>query len=358
MRIKRPTPPAPLPADDQVRVLVPVLAAQGGAGRSVTAGLLAQAMAPVAPTVLVDPQPRVVSPWPDSIDAEEGAGLPGLFALGREPESFEVAHAAVLRQLPTSTVEHAPEDVYTYSVLTDHRPWDAQPIPTPSDPGWFAALVERGGWSIGVVDTGFPATADHIRDRHRARVSQLASWCRRTDTVPVLAGSATGAGLSGLLQLLTALEMDAVPAAGAIAVVSGTVDGEVPRRLRSRVSRIRDRVATLIELPHDPVLRSDGVAGLDRVDVATLRAGREAAHAIVERSKAKPNPSQAANEAVDTASPTQPNELATDTATSAPTPPPFPTSAFTGMSANTGWVPVRREQHTDPSTGEDARSDS
>src|SRR5690606_27640904 len=151
---------------------------------------------------------RVCSPWPDWVDAEEGSGLPGLFALGRDPESYEIAHAALLRQLPIAAID---DEVYTYSILTDQRPWDARPLPVPGDPAWYAALVERGGWSIGVIDTDVPIVADHLRDRHRARVSQLAGWCRGTDVVPLVVAPATGAGISGLLQLLTVLETDALP---------------------------------------------------------------------------------------------------------------------------------------------------
>lgn len=346
MRRKRGTPPPAITVPTDFRLVVPILSVRGGAGRSVVAGLLAHAFASAAATVVVDPQPRVCSPWPDWVDANEGGGLPGLFALGRNPESYEIAHAALLRQLPLDPVAQTVDDVSTYSILTDQRAWDARPLPIPSDPAWYAALIERGGWSIGIVDTDFPAIADHIRDRHKARVSQLAGWCRGADLAPVVVAPATGAGISGLMQLLTVLETDDLPTTRLVVAITGLADTELPKRLQSRLGLVEGRVAALVRVPYDPVARLDGFAAPDKLDDTTLDAGRELARALIV-GRSAPEPVESPPDGATTPGLTE--ESPAPNPASAPASPPFPTAAaLAAMSANTGWVPVRPEPSDEP----------
>lgn len=275
-----------------VRAMVPVLAASGGAGRSTVAGLLAQVYAPTARTALIDPSPRAVSPWADwlgvGIARPEAAGitaLAGAPGAGRGDgrwaglSTASVREAVTRRPVPSGRRGDAGGDV-GYDVLADTRPWTRPPVGLPADPRWYARVLELGDWSAGVIDVGVPIVAAHLAARQAVRASLLDVWLRRADAVPVLVTSAHGFGAAVLVRLITALEQDGISAERMVVAVVHTAGTDPPRWMHTELAQVSGRLAALVEIPYDKTIRADGLARLDGLGGATLKAAQEIARTV------------------------------------------------------------------------------
>lgn len=269
-----------------VHALVPVLAASGGAGRSTVAGLLAHVFALATRTALIDPSPRAISPWADwlgvGIARPEAAGLTGLANPYQELDTPTVLAASTRRIVPLGKLKKSElpahgvdaKDGIGYDVLADTRPWTRPPIAVPEDPRWYARLAELGGWLVSTVDVGVPIVASHLAARAAVRQSLLDAWMRRQDTVPVLTTAANGFGAAVLVRLISALEQDGISTKRLIVAVVNSAGSDPPRWMHTELSRLTERVAAVVEIPHDKTIRQDGLARLDDVAGSTLDAVR------------------------------------------------------------------------------------
>ncbi|MGW0229985.1 hypothetical protein ACWDWO_16850 [Actinopolymorpha singaporensis] len=289
-----------------VRALLPVLGANGGSGRSALAGLLAQVLAPTTRTVLVDTVPRGASPWADwlgvgvarHVAGDEAVGLPGaLVPPGRPLDPDAIRDAALRRSVPVrrGRRDDLPDlgadaaDGPGYDVLTDARPWTRPPVAVPEDPRWYAHLLEAGGWFAGVVDTSAPVTLAHVAARNAARPSVLDEWARRPDAVPVLVTSASGFGAAALARLVQVLEHDGLAVDRMVAAVVEVAGTDPPRWMDGELAPVRERLAAVVRVPHDKVIRADGLTRLGDLAPGTLAAAQE----IVTRAAALVRPGPA-----------------------------------------------------------------
>src|SRR5690606_18573011 len=137
----------------------------------------------------------------------------------------------------------------SYAVLADTRSGRARPVTVPSEPRWYAQVMQAGDWAVGVVDTGFPAYAEHVAAGHADRTSILTSWRGRADTVPGVDAPLPGAGERGLSQLADALEETEIDLSTVIVVVTGLTGPELPGGpagpLRRRMQSIGERYGAL-----------------------------------------------------------------------------------------------------------------
>ena len=294
MRRKRPVESLLLPHG--VRALVPVFAVAGGTGRSTVAGLIAQVLAATTRTVVVDPAPRAASPWGRWIGVDAAppghGGLPGLVA---RPDASACLRAVVSRPVPLS--RRGRKDLRdrdpsgsggpAYDLLTDTRPLTAPPVQVPEEPRWYADLMESGGWFAGIVDTGTPVPAAHIRSRHAGWPSTLDLWWRRTDAVPVILAPTSADGLAALRQLLALLEYDGLAPARAVVGLVDLSGPDTPRRLRREIGDVTAREGTTVRFPYDDAIRSRGLGELDEVSDGVLDAARAIARAVADAVRAQ-----------------------------------------------------------------------
>ncbi|MEU2389583.1 hypothetical protein [Streptomyces sp. NPDC007369] len=257
------------------RLVVPVMAAVGGSGRSTVAHLLATAMAPLAETVVADLSPRLGSPWPSwTADTLAGGGLAAL-PPDRPLSRADIRGAAALRQ---STADSH------WSVLTDAREWHAAPLELPADPSAWYQLAAAGGWQLLLADTAHPVAHDVLTARCSGLPGLTRAWCALPFAVPVLCAQPTAAGIQALQQAVLVLHAEGLPLQRTVVVFSAASDGRMPAVARAAATMLSSRTAAVVHLPHDADIRAHGLAAAaqpTRIRDRTQQAARELAAAVL-----------------------------------------------------------------------------
>ncbi|MFD0266304.1 hypothetical protein ACFVGY_06890 [Streptomyces sp. NPDC127106] len=261
------------------RLVVPVMAAVGGSGRSTVTHLLATAMTPLADTVVADLSPRLGSPWPSwTADAQAGGGLAALppdRPLSRSDIRAATAAVVVVRQGAADS---------HWSVLTDARAWHAAPLELPADPAAWYQLAAAGGWQLVLADTAHPVAHDVLTARCSGLPGLTRAWCALPFTVPVLCAQPTAAGIQALQQAVMVLHAEGLPLRRTVVVFSAASDGRLPAVARAAATMLSSRAAAVVHLPHDADIRAHGLAVAaqpPRIRDRTQQAARELASAVL-----------------------------------------------------------------------------
>jgi hypothetical protein len=243
-----------VPLDDEKPLVVPVLSAAGGVGRSTVAAQLAVALSlgttdsANRAVAICDCRPRGASPWPGWLDhaAEHGTG----WLTGSPAEQF----AREMRR-STSAIELA--EGQPLWVLTDTGPLA---------PGFTGADAGPATWQpvlrylrAAVID------ADPLEGFRLARqvaggeVSTAAAWMALPSarTAAVWVTDTSPAGLSRTLQAMTDAETCGLPMSQVVVAISDCHGHGWSARSRSRRTLLADRVSAIVELNHDTALRRD-----------------------------------------------------------------------------------------------------
>jgi hypothetical protein len=259
---------APKPLGEQARIIVPVMSATGGAGRSTVSGLIACGLAEIASTVVLDTAGRLSSPWPGWA-GQRGLGLAAL------PADKPVPTGAV-----RAAVSRCKGPAGDWELLTDHRPWQSAPLSLPSAPEAWHQLSAIGGWQAVVVDTVHRVADDVIASRSAGKAGLSARWCQLPCSVPVLCATATGTGVAALQTAVMAVEADGLPLRRTVIAVSAPADGRSPAMVRAALTMLDRKVGAVVRIPYDGRIRSHGLQEPSRLRTATLRAGRRLADAV------------------------------------------------------------------------------
>ncbi|QNP71441.1 hypothetical protein IAG44_19710 [Streptomyces roseirectus] len=277
------TAPVPVPhLPPGSRLLVPVLAATGGSGRTTVAHLLARGLAAVADTVLLDLAPRLASSWPHHLAAGR---TPGLAALPPDQPLTRTAVRAACAvpnagaqnsgtrtgaQHTTTPHGNAPHSAGPHGtaphtpglhVLTDSRAWHAPPLlDLPELPAAWYQLAAIGGWQAVVADTPHPLAHDLLTARHTGERALTHDWYDLPHSVPVLCAPATADGIHALHRATTTLDAEALPLSRTVVALTSTTDGRLSSALRATLTTATTRVAAVVHIPHDPRIRAHGHA--------------------------------------------------------------------------------------------------
>ncbi|MBQ0984761.1 hypothetical protein KBZ10_09570 [Streptomyces sp. F63] len=265
---RRPHAPAPLPRD--ARIVVPVMGAVGGSGRSTTAALLAGALAARGSTAVLDTAPRLTSPWP-SWAVEAGTGLAAV------PPDQPFTRG----QLLAAASRCASPPGRGWHVLTDHQEWSGPLLPLPAEPAAWYQLAAAGGWQAVVTDTVHPAGHDTVAARRAGHPGLSAGWCALPCAVPVLCAAATGPGVRVLQTAVMAFSAAGLPLQRAIVVFVGTGEGRAPAAVRAASRMLRPMVSAVLGVPFDPHIRAFGMREPERLKSRTAKAGERLAEAVI-----------------------------------------------------------------------------
>ncbi|MFJ6773073.1 hypothetical protein ACIQOV_19300 [Kitasatospora sp. NPDC091257] len=220
------------------RLVVPVLGAAAGSGRSTVALLAAAGLARLASTVVLDSASTASSPW-RRWPLAGGAGL---------------ASVPVDRPLSTGQVRSAASSCLDgrVQVLTDRRPWSEPPLALPSAPSAWPALAGAGGWQVSVVDTAL-TVADDLGD---AGVhSRTAQWMLLEGAVPVICSPTSREGLEAAAVAIAAAEAASLPLQRCVLVLVGMAGG-MPRQCRAVATMLAPQVGAVVRVPHCPAWRA------------------------------------------------------------------------------------------------------
>lgn len=255
---------------DDARLIVPVLAATGGSGRSTVANLLACALAPAGRTVVLDIAPRLSSPWPGWAGQTNGglAALPTDRPLSRR----HAEQAAAARPGLNGS---------TWHVLTDSREWHSAPLVLPDEPAAWNQLAAIGHWQSVVVDTSHPIAHDVLAARCEGRPGLTRGWCDLPFAVPVICAAATAGGVQALQQAVMAMHAEGLPLQRAVIVLVGTADGRAPATVRAAATMLEPRTHRVVHLPHDPTIRAHGLREPTRLRSRTATAAATLASAVL-----------------------------------------------------------------------------
>lgn len=265
------------------------MAATGGSGRSALACLIAEELAAVADTVVLDLGVRLTSPWPGWTQAvptghaartvravqavrtvQGGSGDGGLAALPCDrPHTREAIRSAAVRR-------------GGFDVLTDGREWNAPPLALPSEPAAWYQLAAAGGWQIVVADTAHPVGYDVLAARCAGLPGATRGWCELPYAVPVLCAAATADGVQVLQQAVMAMTAEVMPLSRAVVVLVGLDGGRAPAVVRAAATMLADRAYDVLELPHDADVRAHGLRGPGRPRARTRQAVARIAEAVLE----------------------------------------------------------------------------
>lgn len=253
----------------QVRLVVPVLGATGGSGRSTTAGLIACSFASMGSSVVLDTAPRLASPWP-TWPPEPGAGLGSL-----PPD------APYTRAQAQAAASKMPGPAGHWGVLTDHRDWHHGELPLPAAPAAWYQLAAGGGWQVVVADTAHPIAHDIVTARARGHAGQTAAWCSLPFAVPVLSSLATGPGVAALQTAVKAAAAEGLPLGRTVVALTAPGEGRLPPPVRAAATMLQSQVSAVVTMPFDPHIRTHGMAQASRLGRRTAEAGTALATAVL-----------------------------------------------------------------------------
>lgn len=266
---KRNDSPPALP--EGARLVLPVMAATGGSGRSTVANLLACGLAASGRVVVLDTSPRLSSPWPAWTAGQNAGGLAALPA--DQPLSRARVQQAAAQRPGIADA--------SWQVLTDGREWHSAPLALPQDPAAWHQLAAIGGWQTVIADTTHPVAHDVLAARCEDRAGQTRGWCDLPFAVPVLCAAATASGVQALQQAVMAMHAEGLPLQRAVAVLVASTDGRPPAVVRAGATMLTARTAAVVNLPHDPSIRAHGLREPARLRPRTRQAAAALAAAVL-----------------------------------------------------------------------------
>jgi hypothetical protein len=235
-------------------LVVPVMSAAGGIGRSTVAAQLAVALHQRTTddmnraVAVCDCQPRGASPWPGWLDHSAEHGTSWLSANTGEGFWREMRRS-------TSAIDMA--DGQPLWVLTDTGPLAPGFGGTgPGPAAWEPALRYL---RAAVIDADPLEGFRLARQKAQGELSTAAAWMAigSVKTVAVWVTDLSPAGLSRTLDAMTAAESCGLPMDQVVVAISDCRGHGWLARSRSRRMLLTDRVGAIIELSHDPALRKD-----------------------------------------------------------------------------------------------------
>lgn len=265
---KQPVSVPTLPAG--ARLLVPVMAATGGSGRTTVVSLLAGGLAASGSAVVLDLAPRLSSPWPVRV-AEQRVG--GLAAL---PPDQPLTRSAVQQ----ACAVNAGANGGRWQVLSDGREWHMQPLALPEPPAAWYQLAAIGGWQAVIADTVHPLAHDILAARCAGELGQTRGWYELPYSVPVLCAAATADGIQALQQAVMALHAEGLPLNRTVVVLVATGDGRPPAPVRAGATMLTARTAAVVHLPYDPHIRAHGLMAA-RLRTRTRQAAAQITGAVL-----------------------------------------------------------------------------
>lgn len=244
----------PVPQDNEYPLVIPVMSAAGGVGRSTVTALLAAALhqhtsdSRGRAVAVCDTQPRCASPWPGWLDHAAERGTSWLSECAADAQRFTLEVRRSTSAISTGTGQ-------PIWVLTDTGPLSAGY--SGSGPGpWFwapalpylrAAVIDGDpleGFRLARHHAGGePGTASAWMALPSARTAGL--WV--TDPSPV--------GLSRTLEAMTAAESCGLAMEQIVVAVNDAHGHGWAPRSRSRRTLLADRVGAIVEISHDAELR-------------------------------------------------------------------------------------------------------
>ncbi|MFF1399355.1 hypothetical protein ACFVZD_36850 [Streptomyces sp. NPDC058287] len=252
------------------RLVVPVMAATGGSGRTITAGLLGRGLASAGSTVVLDLAPRLSSPWPAQLAGQKARGLAAL------PPGEPLTRTAVQQ----ACAVHTTATGIPWHVLSDGRAWHEQPLVLPEDPAAWYQLSAIGGWQAVVADTVHPLAHDLLAARSSGHLGQTRGWYELPFAIPVLCAAATADGIQALQQAVMALHAEGLPLGRSVIALVATGDGRPPAAVRAGATMLSARTAAVVHLPYDPHIRAHGLNS-GRVRVRTREASSQLTRAVL-----------------------------------------------------------------------------
>jgi len=237
------------------RLLVPVLAASAGAGRSTTTALLAQAVVDQR-VLVVDAAERVSSLWAEWVE-HPGLGIAGL------DESIPGGIYAHLTRLTAANDR--------LDVLTDVRHPLDPPGPTRNAGDWhrIAALTSH---PVVIADTRDELLPLLVRWSHCVGDVTALLWLSSTASRPLLCVPSSGRGIDEALETVTLLEELHLSPHRLTCAVVGLSASDLPRWVRAGLTLLEPRVAGIVRLPHSRRLVAGERPLLGQADSRTRRA--------------------------------------------------------------------------------------
>lgn len=259
----------------QGRLLVPVLAAHAGAGRSTTTALLAQAIADRRVLVL-DTADRVSSCWGEWVER------PGLGIAGFDEARPGGVHARLSRLTATSD---------RVDVLTDVRDRLSAPYPVRNAIEWHhvAALTTH---PVVLADTHDELLPLLVRWSHCNGDVTASLWLSSASSRPLLCVPSTGRGIDEALETVTLLEQLGLSPHRLNCVVVEISSSTVPRWVQAGLTLLEPRVAHIVRLPHNRRLLSGERPLLAKADARTRRAYTSLARHLIAQAASAATPSK------------------------------------------------------------------
>lgn len=255
-------------------LVVPVVSAAGGVGRSTVAAQLAVALhqrttdSKNRAVAICDCLPRCASPWPGWLDHTAERGTSWLSAVAATPEQFK-------REVPRSTSAIEMPAGKPLWVLTDTGP--LAPSFEGADPGPAAWEPLLRYLRAAVIDADPLEGFRLARQQAGGPPSTVAAWmalpAAKTALVWVTDPSPTG--MARTLEAMTVAESCGLPMQQVVVAISDCRGHGWMPRSKSRRMLLDDRVGSIVELGHDAALRRDDwpcaqPEQLSRRDVAAL----------------------------------------------------------------------------------------
>ncbi len=273
---KRASDRPPVLLDGSRPLVVPVMSAAGGVGRSTVTAQLAVALHQGTTDSgravgVLDCQPRNASPWTGWLDhaAEHGTGW---LAAATDEE--------LKREIPRSTSAIEMPAGKPLWVLADTGPFP----PSAGGPEFTGADPGPAGWEpvlrhlrAAVIDADSLEGFRLARQQAGGRPSTAAAWMALPSvrTAAVWVTDSSPAGLSRTLEAMSVAEACGLSMGQIVVAISDCRGHGWMPRSRSRRMLLDDRVGAIVEMGHDATLRRDDwpcrtPEQLSRRDVAAL----------------------------------------------------------------------------------------
>ena len=260
-------------------LVVPVISAAGGVGRSTVAAQLAVALhqrttdSRNRAVAICDCLPRCASPWPGWLDHTAERGTSWLAAAAAATATATADQFK--REIPRSTSAIEMPSGKPLWVLTDTGP--LAPSFTGADPGPAAWEQVLRYVRAAVIDADPLEGFRLARQQAQGQLSTAAAWMARPSarTAAVWVTDSSPSGMARTLEAMTVAESCGLSMQQVVVAISDCRGyGWMPRS-RSRRMLLADRVGAIVELGHDAALRRDdwpcrGPEQLGRRDVAAL----------------------------------------------------------------------------------------
>ncbi len=255
-------------------LVVPIVSAAGGVGRSTVAAQLAVALhqrttdSRNRAVAVCDCLPRCASPWPGWLDHTAERGTSWLAAATATPEQLK-------REVPRSTSAIEMPTGKPLWVLTDTGP--LAPSFAGADPGPAAWEPVLRYLRVAVIDADPLEGFRLARQQAGGRPSTAAAWMAlpAVKTAVVWVTDSSPTGLARTLEAMTVAESCGLSMRQVVVAISDCRGHGWMPRSRSRRMLLDDRVGAIVELGHDAALRRDDWPcaqsdQLGRRDVAAL----------------------------------------------------------------------------------------